>query len=53
VGSKSEGHDRSRALVGLRDAGLVGGPLDLGEVDAFFDHLVEGGELAEVLDYVD
>jgi hypothetical protein len=22
--------------------GLVGGPLDLGEVDAFFDHLVEG-----------
>ena len=31
----------------------MGGPLDLGEVDAFFDHLVEGGELAELDDYVD
>ena len=29
---------------------LVGSPLDLGEVDAFLDHLVERGELAEVLD---
>ena len=28
----------------------MGGPLDLGEVDAFLDHLVERGELAEVLD---
>ena len=32
---------------------LVGGPLDLAEVDAFFDHLVEGREFAELDDYFD
>ncbi len=32
---------------------LVRGPLDLAEVDAFLDHLVERGEFAEVLDDVD
>jgi hypothetical protein len=31
----------------------MGGPLDLGEVDTFLDHLVERRELAEVLDDVD
>src|SRR5580658_494732 len=32
---------------------LVCSPLDLREVNAFLDHLVERGELAEVLDNVD
>jgi hypothetical protein len=28
-------------------------PFDLGDVDAFLDHLVERGELAELLDRAD